>query len=112
MTIKELYEYAKINGFDNLPFRYGYIDDDGVYRPHNFDFSDFEYDAEEATMLFSKDALKKINEELVESVTMEYNRIECGVEVFCCSYCQSETFPTIHDYNYCSNCGKKIKKWE
>ena len=26
MTIKELYEYAKINGFENLPFRYGYAD--------------------------------------------------------------------------------------
>lgn len=33
MTIKELYEYAKVNGFENLPFRYGYVDDDGVYRP-------------------------------------------------------------------------------
>ena len=26
MTIKELYEYAKVNGFENLPFRYEYID--------------------------------------------------------------------------------------
>ena len=46
MTIKELYEYANANGFENLPFRYGYVDDDGVYRPHDFDFADFEYDAE------------------------------------------------------------------
>ena len=51
MTIKGLYEYAKINGFENLPFRYGYVDDDGVYRPRDFDFSDFEYDAEEVTLL-------------------------------------------------------------
>jgi hypothetical protein len=60
MTIRELYEYANANGFENLPFRYGYVDDDGVYRPHDFDFSDLEYDAEEVTMLFSKSALKAL----------------------------------------------------
>ena len=60
MTIKELYEYAKINGFENLPFRYGYIDDDDVYRPHDFDFSDFEYDAEEVTLLFFRRRIKGI----------------------------------------------------
>lgn len=64
MTIKELYEYAKVNGFENLPFRYGYVDCDGVYRPRDFDFSDFEYDAEEVTMLFSEDALKALAEEM------------------------------------------------
>lgn len=31
MTIKELYEYAKINGFENLPFRYGVITDEKIY---------------------------------------------------------------------------------
>nr|DAU89112.1 MAG TPA: hypothetical protein [Caudoviricetes sp.] len=66
MTIKELYEYAKVNGFENLPFRYGYIDDDGAYRPQDFYFSDFEYDAKEVTMLFSKSALKALAEEMAE----------------------------------------------
>lgn len=69
MTIKELYEYAKVNGFENLPFRYGYVDDDGVYRPHDFDFADFEYDAEEVTMLFSEDALKALADEIAEGAT-------------------------------------------
>lgn len=43
MTIKELYRYALNNCIENLPFRYGYVDDDGVYRPHDFDFADFGY---------------------------------------------------------------------
>lgn len=66
MTIKELYEYAKVNGFENLPFRYGYVDYDGIYRPQDFYFSDFEYDAKEVTMLFSKSALKALAEEMAE----------------------------------------------
>lgn len=36
MTIKELYEYAKVKGFENLPFRYGYIDYDGICRLQDF----------------------------------------------------------------------------
>ena len=47
-----------------MPFRYGYVDDDSVYRPHDFDFADFEYDAEEVTMLFSEDALKALADEM------------------------------------------------
>lgn len=110
MTIKELYEYSKVNGFDNLPFRYGYIDDDGVYRPHNFDFSDFEYDAEEVTLLFSEDALKALADEMSEKVTMEYAGDEYGIDSYCCSYCEKEVIPDM--YNYCPGCGRKIKEWK
>ena len=92
MTIKELYEYAKVNGFENLPFRYGYVDDDGVYRPRDFDFSDFEYDAEE--------------------VTMNYAGIEQGFEVYRCSHCQSDVYHTIYWYDFCPSCGRKIKEWK
>ena len=92
MTIKELYEYAKVNGFENLPFRYGYVDDDGVYRPHDFDFTDFEYDAEE--------------------VTMNYAGIEQGIEVYHCSRCQVDVYHTIYWYDYCPSCGRKIKEWK
>ena len=109
MTIKELYEYSKVNGFENLPFRYGYIDDDGVYRPHNFDFSDFEYDAEEVTMLFSESALKALADEMSEKVTMEYAGDEYGIDSYCCSYCEKEVIPDM--YNYCPGCGRKIKEW-
>lgn len=41
MTIKELYEYAKVNGFENLPFRYGYIDYDGICRLQDFYLPDY-----------------------------------------------------------------------
>ena len=112
MTIKELYEYSKVNDFDNLPFRYGYIDDDGVYRPHDFDFSDFEYDAEEVTMLFSEDALKALADKMLEEVTMNYAGIEQGIEVYCCSHCQADVYHTIHWYDYCPSCGRKIKEWK
>lgn len=110
MTIKELYEYAKVNGFENLPFRYGYVDDDGVYRPHDFDFADFEYDAEEVTMLFSEDALKALADEMSEKVTMEYAGDEYGIDSYCCSYCEKEVIPDM--YNYCPGCGRKIKEWK
>ena len=110
MTIKELYEYSKVNGFDNLPFRYGYIDDDDVYRPHNFDFSDFEYDAEEVTLLFSEDALKTLADEMSKKVTMEYAGDEYGIDSYCCSYCEKEVIPDM--YNYCPGCGRKIKEWK
>lgn len=112
MTIKELYEYSKVNGFENLPFRYGYVDGDGVCRPHDFDFSDFEYDAEEVTMLFSEDALKALADKMLEEVTMEYAGVEQGIEVYCCSYCQSYVYHTIHWYDYCPDCGRKIKEWK
>ena len=110
MTIKELYEYAKVNGFENLPFCYGYVDDDGVYRPHDFDFADFEYDAEEVTMLFSEDALKALADEMSEKVTMEYAGDEYGIDSYCCSYCEKEVIPDM--YNYCPGCGRKIKEWK
>ena len=109
MTIKELYEYSKVNGFENLPFRYGYIDDDGVYRPHDFDFSDFEYDAEEVTLLFSESALRALADEMSEKVTMEYAGDEYGIDSYCCSYCEKEVIPDM--YNYCPGCGRKIKEW-
>ena len=101
MTIKELYEYANANGFENLPFRYGYVDDDGVYRPHDFDFTDFEYDAEEVTMLFSEDALKALADKMSEEVTMNYAGIEQGIEVYHCSRCQVDVYHTIYWYDYC-----------
>ena len=110
MTIKELYEYAKINGFENLPFCYGYFDDDGVYRPHDFDFADFEYDAEEVTMLFSESALRALADEMSEKVTMEYAGDEYGIDSYCCSYCEKEVIPDM--YNYCPGCGRKIKEWK
>lgn len=110
MTIKELYEYAKVNGFENLPFRYGYVDDDGVYRPHNFDFSDFEYDAEEVTLLFSESALRALADEMSEKVTMEYAGDEYGIDSYCCSYCEKEVIPDM--YNYCPGCGRNIKEWK
>ena len=110
MTIKELYEYAKVNGFENLPFRYGYIDDDGIYRPHDFDFADFEYDAEEVTMLFSESALRALADEMSEKVTMEYAGDEYGIDSYCCSYCEKEVIPDM--YNYCPGCGRKIKEWK
>ena len=111
MTIKELYEYSKVNGFENLPFRYGYIDDDGVYRPHDFDFSDFEYDAEEVTMLFSESTLRALVDKMSEEVTMRYDGVEQGIEVYSCSHCQSDVYHTIHWYDYCPSCGRKIKEW-
>ena len=107
MTIKELYEYANVNGFENLPFRYGYVDDDGVYRPHDFDFADFEYDAEEVTMLFSESALRALADEMSEKVTMEYAGDEYGIDSYCCSCCEKEVIPDM--YNYCPGCGRKIK---
>ena len=110
MTIKELYEYAKVNGFENLPFRYGYVDDDGVYRPRDFDFADFEYDAEEVTMLFSESALRALADEMSEKVTMEYAGDEYGIDSYCCSYCEKEVIPDM--YNYCPGCGRKIKEWK
>ena len=111
MTIKELYEFAKINGLENLPFRYGYIDYDGTYRPQDFYFSDFEYDAEGVTMLFSKSALKALANEMSEEVTMKYDGVEQGFEVYCCSHCQSDVYHTIHWYDFCPWCGRKIKEW-
>lgn len=113
MTIKELYEYANANGFENLPFRYGYVDDDGVYRPRDFDFSDFEYDAEEVTMLFSEDELKALADKMLEEeVTMNYAGIEQGFVVYCCSHCQSDVYHTIIWHDYCPSCGRKIKEWK
>ena len=110
MTVKELYEYANANGFENLPLRYGYVADDGVYRPHDFDFADFEYDAEEVTMLFSEDALKALADEMSKKVTMEYAGDEYGIDSYCCSYCEKEVIPDM--YNYCPGCGRKIKEWK
>ena len=110
MTIKELYRYALNNCIENLPFRYGYVDYDGVYRPHDFDFADFEYDAEEVTMLFSKSALKALANEMSEGITMEYAGDEYGIDSYCCSYCEKEVIPDM--YNYCPGCGGKIKEWK
>lgn len=112
MTIKELYEYSKVNGFENLPFRYGYVDDDGVYRPHDFDFTDFEYDAEEVTMLFSKSALKALADEMSEEITMQYDGVDQGFEVYRCSHCQSDVYHTIYWDDFCPSCGRKIKEWK
>lgn len=41
MTIRELYEYANANGFENLPLQYGFADDNGIYYPDYFGFADF-----------------------------------------------------------------------
>lgn len=112
MTIKELYEYAKVNGFEKLPLRYGYADYDGVCRLQDFAFADFEYDAEEVTMLFSKNALKSLADEMSEGVTMEYDGIEQGIEVYCCSHCQSDVYHIIHWYDFCPSCGRRIKEWK
>ena len=110
MTIKELYEYAKVKGFENLPFRYGYIDYDGICRLQDFDFTDFEYDAKEVTMLFSESALRALADEMSEKVTMEYAGDEYGIDSYCCSYCEKEVIPDM--YNYCPGCGRKIKEWK
>ena len=112
MTIKELYEYAKVNGFENLPLRYGYVDCDGVYRPRDFDFSDFEYDAEEVTMLSSEDALKALADEMSEGVTMNYAGPgdEPARGVFRCSRCGFAVLGFSCDF--CPNCGRKIKEWK
>lgn len=113
MTIKELYEYAKVNGFENLPFRYGYVDDDGVYRPRDFDFADFEYDAEEVTMLFSEDELKALADKMLEEgVTMNYAGLgnEPARGVFRCSHCGFAVLGFSCDF--CPNCGRKIKEWK
>lgn len=89
MTIKELYEYAKVNGFENLPFR-----------------------AEEVTMLFSEDALKALSDKMLEEVTMNYAGIEQGIEVYRCSHCQADVYHTIYWYDFCPSCGRKIKEWK
>lgn len=113
MTIKELYEFAKVNGLENLPFRYGYVDDDGTYRPHDFDFADFEYDAKEVTMLFSKSALKALVKEMADrqKVVMEYagpgDQPERGV--YRCSHCGFAVLGVDHDC--CPGCGEEIKEW-
>lgn len=93
-------------------FRYGYVDDDGVYRPRDFDFSDFEYDAEEVTMLFSEDALKALADKMLEEVTMNYAGIDQGIEVYRCSHCQADVYHTIYWYDFCPSCGRKIKEWK
>ena len=113
MTIKELYEYANANGFENLPFRYGYVDDDGVYRPRDFDFADFEYDAGEVTMLFSEDELKALADKMLEEeVTMNYAGLcnEPVRGVFRCSHCGFAVLGFSCDY--CPSCGRKIKEWK
>ena len=76
----------------------------------DFDFADFEYDAEEVTMLFSEDALKALADEMSEKVTMEYAGDEYGIDSYCCSYCEKEVIPDM--YNYCPGCGRKIKEWK
>ena len=105
MTIKELYEYAKIKGFENLPFRYGYIDYD-FYLPN------FEHDTKEVTVWFSEASLKRLADNISEEVTMKYDGVEQGIEVYCCSHCQSDVYHTIHWYDYCPGCGRKIKEWK
>lgn len=52
MTIKELYEYANANGFENLPLQYGFVDDNGTYHPDYFRFADFDYNPNNVTMMF------------------------------------------------------------
>lgn len=112
MTIKELYEYAKVKGFENLPFRYGYIDYDSICRLQDFYLPDFDYDTKEVTVLFSEAALKRLADNILEEVTMNYAGIEQGFEVYCCSHCQSDVYHTILWHNYCPSCGRKIKEWK
>lgn len=50
--------------------------------------------------------------ETSEEVTMNYAGFEQGIEVYCCSHCQSDVYHTIHWYDYCPGCGKKIKGWK
>lgn len=50
--------------------------------------------------------------ETSEEVTMNYAGIEQGIEVYCCSHCQSDVYHTIHWYDYCPSCGRKIKEWK
>ena len=112
MTIKELYEYAKVKGFENLPFRYGYIDYDGTCRLQDFYLPDFDYDTKEVTVLFSESALKRLADNILEEVTMNYAGIEQGFEVYRCSRCQSDVCHTIYWYDFCPSCGRKIKEWK
>ena len=55
--------------------------------------------------------VKAVNAEL-EEVTMNYAGIEEGFEVYRCSHCQADVYHTIYWYDYCPNCGRKIKEWK
>lgn len=112
MTIKELYEYAKVKGFENLPFRYGYIDYDGTCRLQDFYLPDFDYDTKEVTVLFSEAALKRLADNILEEVTMNYagpgNEPARGV--FRCSHCGFAVLGFSCDF--CPSCGRWIKEWK
>lgn len=55
-------------------------------------------------------------EEMSEEVTMKYDGIEQGIEqeieVYCCSHCHSDVYHTIHWYDFCPSCGRRIKEWK
>lgn len=112
MTLKELYEYAKIKGFENLPLRYGYIDYDGVCRLQDFYLPDFEHDTKEVTVWFSEASLKRLADKMLEEVIMQYDRINEGFEVYRCSHCQSDVYHTVYWEDFCPSCGRKIKEWK
>lgn len=111
-------EIIKLNGYldyvcdTDAVIRYGYIDYDGTCRLQDFYLPDFDYDTKEVTVLFSEAALKRLADNILEEVTMNYAGIEQGFEVYCCSHCQADVYHTIHWYDYCPSCGRKIKKWK
>lgn len=70
MTIKELYEYAKVKGFENLPFRYGYIDYDGICRLQDFYLPDSDVSYKCGTYDTYQQAVNAVNE-LVERINKE-----------------------------------------
>lgn len=51
-------------------------------------------------------------EKMSEEVTMKYDGIEQGIEVYRCSNCQSDVYHTIHWYDFCPSCGRRIKEWK
>lgn len=51
-------------------------------------------------------------DKMSEEVTMKYDGVEQGIEVYRCSHCQSDVYHTIHWYDFCPSCGRKIKEWK
>ncbi len=111
MTIKELYEYSKVKGFENLPFRYGYIDYDGVCRLQDFYLPDFEHNTKEVIVWFSEASLKRLADKISGEVTMEYGGDGYGIDSYFCSYCKKEVM-TLDMYNFCPGCGRKIVEYK
>ena len=114
ITIKELYEYANANGFENLPLQYGFVDDNGIYYPDYLRFADFDYNIDNVTMMFyvAGDKEAKGLQKNTGS-TMEYVGAgdDAAMGVYKCSQCGSEV-QNYEYYDFCPWCGNKIKGWE